>query len=385
MQIELGNPAPVDKVDDGSGSRVSAPASFDGPAVTYVTIPYGPDEHQAEHHGYLFGADSEHPVMDPDALRLHVAAAIVDRDGVTNAPGMEAVLAVVSPAGLWQQHSWPGTTPTWVWSDNEEVESYLAAYYGCPAGRPADVEDTHTTYAGGPGIVPGANLDLKAAITKSGRDIQARAFGNPTIPAPLKTTSAPTSTTVTLTGVSAPGSTTAYNGLRAVVSKTSAAVWGIVKSNTTASPPVLTVDRWYNPATPGGAAGSTPANTSVVALVGGAGPAWFMGLSTSTTTPGSPSTTVTLPSEITTATGGLIRQICPWAHTAGTTTTTLTPVFTANTHDSLPAVIGSIGVFQSMVHSDTTGTMFFIDKLSTTATISASGDQLTITETITGT
>ena len=198
-------------------------------------------------------------------------------------------------------------------------------------------------------------------------------------------TTAPGATTYTCTGLTAPGSTSAYTGQRIVAGSTSVGVvWGNIISNTNASPPVLTVDRWYNPATPGGAAATTPL-AGPFAITDGVAPSWFMGLSASVTGLASPSTNTSLPSEITTGGGGLVRQICPFAHTASTAVTTLTPVYTANGSDSLPVTIGSIGTFNSMVVADTTQTMYFNTLLGTTATLSASGDQLTVTQTITGT
>lgn len=407
MLIELGNPAPVDQKIDAEGNTTPVPASIKGPAVTLCNLRYGKEHFQSGDHGNLFGSDKpDTPVMPADELRLHLAEAITTGDGVTHAPGMEAILNFLHPLeGIIKKQFYGKAKPTWVWCDeHQEIGQYLAAYLGVPFGRPADVELTHHTISGPPGVGPqlpdgvvhdpAANVEVapdpnggaEMNITKNGRNIQARAFGGPAIPAPVKTTTTPTSTGCTLTGITAPGSTTAYNGMRVYASKTAAAAWMLVKSNTNASPPVLTGDRWYNPATPGGAAATTPANTSVLVLVPGAGPAEFMGLTASTHTPGTPSTTVTLPTEITTATGGLVRKIATtWAHTAGTNTTTLTFVFTANSHDTLPVTIAQIGTFQSMVHSNTTTTLFFATKFGTTATLSATGDALTVTQTITGT
>jgi len=81
----------------------------------------------------------------------------------------------------------------------------------------------------------------------------------------------------------------------------------------------------------------------------------------------------------------LIRKICPFAHTAGTNTYTLTPVFTANGTDTLPVTIAKMGTFVSLIASDVTDTMFHEDLISPTATLSASGDNLTISLTVTGT
>ena len=200
-------------------------------------------------------------------------------------------------------------------------------------------------------------------------------------------TTAPTSTAYTLDGVSAPGSTTAYTGQRIVAGSTSVGcVWGNIISNTNAAPPVLTVDRWYNAATPGGAAATTPV-AGPWAILDGTSPAWFVGLSASSTAAAGspPDTHSTLTSEITTAGGALVRKIAPYAHSASANTWTLTPVFTANGTDSLPVTIASYGVFNSMVPGDTTANMLYYNTISPTATLSSSGDQLTLTITATTT
>lgn len=87
----------------------------------------------------------------------------------------------------------------------------------------------------------------------------------------------------------------------------------------------------------------------------------------------------TLTGEIATASGGLIRATATYAHTGGTATYTLTKTFTANGNDSLPVTIAKIGVF----NASSSGTMAWESLLSSTATLSAVGDALTITETIT--
>lgn len=114
-----------------------------------------------------------------------------------------------------------------------------------------------------------------------------------------------------------------------------------------------------------GARGSQPAAGDYVALTA------------NTTAPAAGDTTLT--AEITTAGGGLIRKQGTYAHTAGTNTYTITPVFTANGTDSLPVTIGKYGVF----NASSAGTLVFETLVSPTATLSASGDQLTITITVT--
>lgn len=90
-------------------------------------------------------------------------------------------------------------------------------------------------------------------------------------------------------------------------------------------------------------------------------------------------TDTTLTAEIATAGGGLLRAQATYAHTGGTNTTTLTKTFTANGSDSLPVTLAKIGVF----NASTSGTMTFETLLNATATLTTSGDNVAITETIT--
>jgi hypothetical protein len=139
---------------------------------------------------------------------------------------------------------------------------------------------------------------------------------------------------------------------------------------------VLTIDRWYDPTAPGGAAGSTPAATTVYVILPGGAPAWYMALTANNGAPAAGDTTLT--GEITTGGGGLIRKICTYAHTGGAASYSLTAVYTANGSDALPVTIAKIGVFNSLV----SGQMLFETLLSATAVMSAIGDQLTVTDTV---
>lgn len=103
----------------------------------------------------------------------------------------------------------------------------------------------------------------------------------------------------------------------------------------------------------------------------------YIALTANNTSPAAGDTTLT--GEIATGGGGLIRAQAAYAHTGGASTYTLTKTFTANGSDSLPVTIAKIGVF----NASSSGSMPWTSLLSTTATISASGDALTITETIT--
>lgn len=185
------------------------------------------------------------------------------------------------------------------------------------------------------------------------------------------TATATSATTLTSTGFTA----SAYIGQIVLAGSTAANfVYGVIVSNTTT---VLTVDRWYNPSSLGGAAGTTPAATAPFIILPGGAPAMYTALTANATAPAAGDTT--LAAEITTAGGGLVRKMSTYAHTTGAASYTLTTTFTANGSDTLPVTVAKIGVFTSLV----SGQMVFETLLSATATLSASGDALTTTHTVT--
>jgi hypothetical protein len=103
----------------------------------------------------------------------------------------------------------------------------------------------------------------------------------------------------------------------------------------------------------------------------------FMCLSANATAASAANTT--LPGEIVTAGGGLLRAQATYAHTVGTNTSTLTKTFTCNGSDALPVTIAKIGV----LNASSAGTLGYETLLGTSATLSLSGDNVAITHTIT--
>lgn len=357
MLVELGNPSPVVCAGAGPGHAHDS-LGLDAPAVTYVNIPDGlhPDGSP------LYGFD---PGVDINALARHLLSR---PDGVSHLPGHEALLIFAHQAGMPGHHF--TAPPTWARCSDPGFGELLGRWFDCPAvGPDFDVEDTHYTLAGAPGVRPPTFPDLQANITQNGRDIWAQGLGGGQVGS---TGQATASGATSLTNTGAAWTTNQWAGytVYASVSATQM-VFGQIISNTGT---VLTVDRWYTVATPGGAAGSTPSATATYVIIQGVSPAWFMGLTANSSAPASPSTATSLTGEITTASGGLVRKICPYAHSASANTYTLTPVFTANGFDSLPVTVAKIGVFNSMVVSDSTQTMLFETLLSATATLTSSGD-----------
>jgi hypothetical protein len=114
-----------------------------------------------------------------------------------------------------------------------------------------------------------------------------------------------------------------------------------------------------------------------VSGAGGTATAAYMGLTANSAAPAAGDTT--LAGEIATAGGGLIRALATYAHTAGTATYTLSKTFTANGNDSLPVTIAKQGIFTAV----TVGTLVYETLLSATATLTAVGDAITVTDTVT--
>lgn len=325
------------------------------PVVTYVNLAHTND-HDAE--------------IDVAALKAHLVEALLTNDGITNFPGSETFMELFHPGGIWSQHS--PVPPTWVWCDEDPaLATQLAQWHGIPVGRPADVEATHWTNSGPPGVTMSG--DVLALIVNNGNDIISRTVGGLTVGFNKATATGATATSLTATGT--PFVASAYIGCT-VVSLTSG-VYGIISANSTS---VLTVDRWYNPATPGGAAATTPGATDTYAILSGGPPACFMAISS--TNAASVATDTTMAGEITTSGGGLIRALATYAHSASATTYTLANTFTANGSDTVPVTIYRDGLFTSIVNGGTT-TMMAETLLNASATLTISGDAVTITHTLT--
>lgn len=175
--------------------------------------------------------------------------------------------------------------------------------------------------------------------------------------------SAPTATTLTDAG--SPGWTTdAWKGHVVVAGS----AYGVIQSNTAT---VLTVDKWYQPGSPGGAAATTPSASVTFVIVAGNQSAFWIALTTNTDAPAAGDTSLT--SEL--SADGLSRKTATYAHTDGTATYTLSATWTSSGGTN---TVAKIGVF----NSSTGGRMPFTTLISSAPTL-ISGDQLTVTETVT--
>lgn len=132
-------------------------------------------------------------------------------------------------------------------------------------------------------------------------------------------------TSTTLTDSAAAWTTNQWKGRIVAVnsSTTPFMVYGVVLSNTGA---VLTVDRWYTPSAPSGAAAATPTGVGLgYQIVHGGCPHWWMALTADATAPAAGDTT--LASEITT--NGLARAMATsYSHTAGVASYSISKTFT---------------------------------------------------------
>lgn len=82
--------------------------------------------------------------LDGLASGVHVLS-----NDVTHLPESECFVSIVSD---WPHHS--PNPPAWVWASDPDLARMLSEFYGCPVGVPEDLEDTHHTAAGPPGVGP---------------------------------------------------------------------------------------------------------------------------------------------------------------------------------------------------------------------------------------
>lgn len=382
MRVELGNPVPT-HAPNGVLARLP------GPNVVYVQIPDDvrradafltadevsdhPDD-LTPHYGIVDGADM-------GEIAMHLAR---NPGPVTHLPGHEAFL-VVRNSIIEGQYA--GAPPSWISvPDNPEFERQLCDFYGAAHGKPSYVEDTHFTLhpcPGGGAIVlpPGVGPNSLSPVdsnTDAGRNMRwQQMLGLGASGGILGFTGTATATSATtLTGGSESGPTHAANDAAGSIIVAANGVYGFIRSHTSGTTPVFTVDRWYTPQTPGGSAASTPGATTVYMVITGAPPCLFMGITADATAVGSGDTT--LPSEITTVGGGLIRKIAAFTHAAGATTGTVVATFTANGTDSLPVTVAKMGIGPGLLSNSN---QIVQTVLGSTAVLSSSGDNLTLTDT----
>lgn len=140
VHVELGNPNPR---SDASS-----------PAVMTVSVPDSEGYTSAEP-GFAQEVDGSGELREMTTaaeLATEVMRQVASGGGLTHLPGQEAVLSVVA---CWNAEG--SGKPSWVEvEDNPDFEKLLSEFFGCPRGKPADVEQTHYTVSGPPGVGPRA-------------------------------------------------------------------------------------------------------------------------------------------------------------------------------------------------------------------------------------
>lgn len=177
-------------------------------------------------------------------------------------------------------------------------------------------------------------------------------------------------TATTVTPSTSPSWTTNAWAGKLVVAATQ--VYGVIVSNTATA---LTFDQLYNPATPTGSAGSTPAANTAFIILGGAAPVNVMAITnTGSFTPAA--TDTSLSGEQTA--NGLGRKFTTFTYTTGTSSYQLSATWTYT--GSTSVVITGAATFDCLTQS--AGVMLHETALSSTATVNANGDQVTLTQTV---
>lgn len=131
MIVEMGNRTPHQCVIRDGVEVGHEPLAHGEPAV------YSWSDHGALTHDASAGLDGK-------TAGIHVLS-----NDITHLPDHEGFVSVLSD---WPHHS--PNPPSWVWSDEPDLARMLSEFYGCPVGIPDDVEDTHHTVNGPPGVGP---------------------------------------------------------------------------------------------------------------------------------------------------------------------------------------------------------------------------------------
>lgn len=152
------------------------------------------------------------------------------------------------------------------------------------------------------------------------------------------------------------------------------AAWGVITANGTTS---VTVDQWYTPGTY--APASTP-SAGVFVIMPAAAPAVFMGIAaTGGHTP--VVTDTSLLNEIATVGSGVLRKLATYAHTTSAASFTWSATFTyTSTDNGTVRVEDTIAMFDTL--TPVSGIMQFQSTMNATATLSITGDAVTVTDTV---
>jgi hypothetical protein len=209
------------------------------------------------------------------------------------------------------------------------------------------------------------------------RDFQSKVMGGgvTAVATMAGTASASGTTSLTNSGAAFPTSGQGLSGCIVAAgpnaSGTGSTVFGMITTN---SATVLTVDRWYTAGNPGNStAATTPNATATYQVLPGGMPAMFLAISSDAGAPASSDTTMV--GELTS--NGFSRVIGTYSHSAAATTYVNSAVYTCSGGSTTIQKYCAAG---SIVAS--TGVMPFESTVPSPPTL-VSGDQLTLTDTIT--
>lgn len=255
------------------------------------------------------------------------------------------------------------------------LEAYLIANPGADPNVEPDVSAARkwTSFFGvqvnGEKLGPACpNVRTTAADWRSCLDWQSFLMGGSFNVGETGAATSVTATSLTNTGAAFPTTNNGYKGhIIVAMSDAGSKVYGSITNNTAT---VITVDRWYTPGSPAGAAGTTPAATCNYVILPGQAPAWIFALGE--TSAGSAAGDTTLANEV--VADGLQRAMwTTFAHTSGATSYALSKTFTATATHTIYRV--------ALFNAYSSGAMPFESDLSPIAVL-ASTDQMTVTDTI---
>ena len=210
-----------------------------------------------------------------------------------------------------------------------------------------------------------AQDNFQALKVNSGNDFQALVMGGEEV-GETGTATAVAAASLTNTGAAFPTTGDGYAGHHVVMG----AAYAVILSNTGT---VLTLDKWYAPATPGGAAAATPALGAYVILPGGQ-PAFWMAITENAVAPAAADTVLT--GELTLST--LARAVATYGHTTGAASYTLSKQF--QNPDATARVINKMGNFNS--GPAVGGRLVFETLVPSPPTLASASDTVTLTDTI---
>lgn len=202
---------------------------------------------------------------------------------------------------------------------------------------------------------------MNLGVDKQSQEIGGGAYGA------TGSATSPTSTGFTCSGLTA----SAHVGHLVTLG----AVWGVITANTATT---VTVDQWYTPGTYAGGAATPSAGTYII--LPAAAPAIFMAIAaTGGHTPVASDTT--LLSEGTTAGSGMLRKAATYAHTTSATSYTMAATYTyTSTDNGTTRAYDTIAMFDTLTPAS--GIMQFQTTMNFTASLSITGDAVTVTQTV---